>query len=174
VRQILKGRERSEDLSSKRLLLFSIPFFVCLDLLCKHLAETHLVEYGEPMPFIPFINLMLAYNSGIAFSLLDLNNFFTKYILVIVGIILVIFLFRLYFKEDKILSCLSLMLIISGALGNIFDRIPDGVVTDFLELNIFNNTIFIFNLADAFISVGAVCFFASEFHRFLRNRHHAK
>ena len=47
-------------------------------------------------------------------------------------------------------------MIIGGALGNILDRIPDGYVTDFLHLNVNNFSFFIFNPADAFISIGAI------------------
>jgi signal peptidase II len=47
-------------------------------------------------------------------------------------------------------------MIIGGALGNILDRIPDGYVTDFLHLNVNKFSFFIFNPADAFISIGAI------------------
>ena len=47
-------------------------------------------------------------------------------------------------------------LIIAGALGNIIDRTIDGKVTDFLHLEISNFSFFILNLADAFITLGAI------------------
>jgi signal peptidase II len=59
-------------------------------------------------------------------------------------------------------------LIIAGALGNIIDRLPDGVVTDFLFFHIGNTSFFIFNFADAFISIGAAIFFLTEFKKFLQ------
>jgi signal peptidase II len=48
--------------------------------------------------------------------------------------------------------------------------LADGVVTDFLFFHIGNTSFFIFNFADAFISIGAVLFFLTEFNKFLQNR----
>ena len=48
------------------------------------------------------------------------------------------------------------MIISGGALGNIIDRAVDNYVTDFLHLKINNYSFFIFNLADAFITIGAI------------------
>ena len=54
-------------------------------------------------------------------------------------------------------------------MGNILDRLVDGVVTDFLYLHIGNISFFVFNLADAFISIGAALFFIMEFKKYLYN-----
>ena len=51
---------------------------------------------------------------------------------------------------------------VSGALGNFIDRLPDGIVTDFLHLKPFDFSLFIFNFADAYITVGAIIFIFSE------------
>ena len=59
-------------------------------------------------------------------------------------------------QEKVQIAKLALSLIIAGALGNIVDRIVDGRVTDFLHLEIANFSFFIFNLADAFITLGAI------------------
>ena len=53
-------------------------------------------------------------------------------------------------------------MILAGAIGNILDRFHDGVVTDFLYFHIGNTSFFIFNIADAYISIGAVIFFLLE------------
>ena len=52
---------------------------------------------------------------------------------------------------------ISYILIISGALGNIFDRIYYNAVPDFIDLHINDFHWFIFNIADIFISVGILC-----------------
>ena len=59
-------------------------------------------------------------------------------------------------NENESFKKLALSMITGGALGNIFDRIPDGYVTDFLHLKIYEFSFFIFNPADAFITIGAV------------------
>ena len=59
-------------------------------------------------------------------------------------------------SENDALKKLGLSFITGGALGNIVDRAPDGYVTDFLHLHIDNFSFFIFNFADASISLGAI------------------
>jgi signal peptidase II len=112
----------------------------------------------------------LAFNSGIAFSLLDFNNFFTDYVLLFIGLIITIFLVRLFKQEHNITSKVGLILIISGAMGNIIDRAMDGVVTDFLLFFVGNTPFFIFNLADAYISCGAVLYFGIELSKYISNK----
>jgi signal peptidase II len=56
----------------------------------------------------------------------------------------------------------ALSMIIGGALGNILDRIPDGYVTDFLHLKVNEFSFFIFNPADALISIGAITLISLE------------
>ena len=51
---------------------------------------------------------------------------------------------------------IGLSFVTGGAFGNIFDRLVDGKVTDFLHLEIMNFSFFVFNLADLFITIGAI------------------
>ena len=60
------------------------------------------------------------------------------------------------YKEDNFKKRIALSFITGGALGNILDRINDGQVTDFLHLEIMNFSFFVFNLADLFITIGAI------------------
>ena len=64
--------------------------------------------------------------------------------------------------ENALLRKYSFALIVGGALGNLIDRIPDGQVTDMFHFHISNFSFFVFNPADAFISVGAVLIIYSE------------
>ena len=68
-------------------------------------------------------------------------------------------------KESVEKNKLALSFVIGGALGNILDRIPDGYVTDFLHLKINNFSFFIFNFADASISIGAILLIYMELFR---------
>jgi signal peptidase II len=101
---------------------------------------------------------------------LDFNNFFTDYVLLFIGLIITVFLVRLFKQEDNITSKVGLILIISGALGNIIDRAMDGVVTDFLLFFVGNTPFFIFNLADAYISCGAVLYFGIELSNYISKK----
>ena len=148
---------------------FVIFLLIVIDLAAKYIAEEYL-SFGQAVPLIPILDLLLVFNSGIAFSILDFNNSFLSFGLSLIGLLIVIYLHSLYKNEESSINRFSLILIISGALGNIFDRLQDGVVTDFLFFHIGNTSFFIFNFADAFISIGAALFFLTEFKKFLQNR----
>jgi len=162
-------RERIEDLLSIKKGYFIIFFLIAIDLLSKSIAAEYL-DFGQAVPLIPILDLLLVFNSGIAFSIFDFNNAFFSFGLSLIGLLIVAYLHSLYKDEESLINRFSLILIISGALGNILDRFTDGVVTDFLFFHIGNTSFFIFNFADAFISIGAALFFLTEFKKFLQNR----
>ena len=142
-------------------LLFKNKFFIyifillAIDIATKQVALRSLEEF-QSYAFIPFIDFYLTFNSGIAFGFLDLGQRTISNLLTFVGILIVIFLINLLQKESVEKNKLALSFVIGGALGNILDRIPDGYVTDFLHLKINNFSFFIFNFADASISIGAI------------------
>ena len=142
---------------------------ILVDLFSKGYVE-NLYQQGDVVNILPFLSITLAFNSGIAFSLLDFNNFFTDYVLLFIGLIITIFLVRLFKQENNITSKGGLLLIISGALGNIIDRAMDGLVTDFLLFFVGNTPFFIFNLADAYISCGAVLYFGIELSNYISKK----
>ena len=142
---------------------------ILVDLYSKGYVEDFF-QQGDVVNILPFLSITLAFNSGIAFSLLDFNNFFTDYVLILIGLIITVFLVRLFKQEDNITSKVGLLLIISGALGNIIDRAMDGVVTDFLLFFVGNTPFFIFNLADAYISFGAVLYFGIELSNYISKK----
>ena len=132
-----------------------IFIFIVLDLFSKHLALNYL-SHSTPIEFIPIIDFYLTFNSGVAFGFLDLGSRVMSNILTFVGILIVVYMLVLLKNENDNTKKLALSIIIGGALGNIFDRLPDGYVTDFLHLKINNFSFFIFNIADASITIGAV------------------
>ena len=142
---------------------------ILVDLFSKGYVEDFF-QQGDVVNILPFLGITLAFNSGIAFSLLDFNNFFTDYVLLFIGLIITVFLVRLFKQEDNKTSKVGLILIISGALGNIIDRAMDGVVTDFLLFFVGNTPFFIFNLADAYISCGAVLYFGTELSNYISKK----
>ncbi len=133
-----------------------IGFLIFIDFYSKNLAIENLV-YGQSLEtFIPFIDLLLIYNSGIAFGIFDNGSVFTSYILLILTLLISLYLIWMIINESEINKKIALSIITAGAFGNILDRINDGQVTDFLHLEILNFSFFIFNLADAFITIGAI------------------
>ena len=101
-----------------------------------------------------FLNITLIWNEGIAFGLFalkaNLYNILTSIIVLIILIIIYI-LFR-----SKGFKKYSLIFILGGALGNLYDRIYYKAVPDFIDFHIGEFHWFIFNIADVFITVGII------------------
>tara|TARA_B100001057_G_scaffold75203_1_gene69888 strand:- start:9549 stop:9830 length:282 start_codon:yes stop_codon:yes gene_type:complete len=76
--------------------------------------------------------------------------------LILVILCALLFLFN-EFRNSRIpIQKNALIFILAGGVGNFIERVYRGAVTDFLHLRIETFSFFIFNLADLFISVGAV------------------
>ena len=129
---------------------------VVLDLFSKDYAANNFLFAQSYSTFIPFIDFLLIYNSGIAFGIFDGYGNLASNLLLVITIFILIYLIRLLVKEKVQIAKLALSLITAGALGNIIDRFIDGKVTDFLHLELGSFSFFIFNLADAFITLGAI------------------
>ena len=102
-----------------------------------------------------FLNIILIWNEGIAFGLLSFNEkiFYNLLTFIILIIILIIFFMVL---RSYGLKKYSLLMILGGALGNVYDRIFYGAVPDFIDFHIGNFHWFIFNVADIFITLGVI------------------
>ena len=108
-----------------------------------------------------FINLELIWNKGIAFGLFSLNDGLA-YQLISLLIILIIFILIYFILKSNGFEKFGFILILGGALGNLFDRIFYRAVPDFIDLHINNFHWFIFNIADIFITIGVVCLIIVE------------
>ena len=111
--------------------------------------------FGSELFVSKFLNITLIWNEGIAFGLLSFNEtiFYNVLTLVILFIILIIF-FML--SKSYGLKKYSLLMILGGAIGNIYDRIFYRAVPDFIDFHIRDFHWFIFNVADIFITIGVL------------------
>lgn len=140
--------------------LLIIVSLVFLDQLSKLLVVKYLY-HSKPINLGPYISLIYSENTGIAFSLL---NHWHQYAIIILNLIICFIIWLQLLKSRKKLNIFGYILIISGALSNIIDRIRTGYVIDFVYFHIGHILHFaIFNLADSFISVGAMCILYSSF-----------
>ena len=128
---------------------------VILDFLSKSYFETQ-YYLGESRPITSFFNLVLAHNTGAAFSFLAAHDGWQRYFFILIAIVAVAFCL-LYMKRhlEERLLCLSLSMIMGGALGNIIDRIIYGYVVDFLDFHYMYWHWPAFNFADIAIVLGA-------------------
>jgi signal peptidase II len=102
-----------------------------------------------------FLNITLIWNEGIAFGLLSFDQANLYNILTIL-ILFVILIISFMITKNVGIKKYSLILILGGALGNVYDRIFYKAVPDFIDMHIGNFHWFIFNVSDIFITVGVI------------------
>ena len=105
--------------------------------------------------FVGF-NLVYVENKGVSFGLL--SNFNIPFYLGILSLIISGYVIFLIIKTKKNSEVISLSLILSGALGNGYDRLINGYVIDFIDIYVNKFHWPAFNFADSFITIGAVIF----------------
>ena len=109
-----------------------------------------------------FLNINLIWNEGIAFGFFSFNDKIFYNILTIIIIIIILIIFFMIIKSDGFKKY-SLLMILGGALGNVFDRLYYKAVPDFIDLHVGDFHWFIFNFADVFISLGVFFMILLEF-----------
>ena len=109
-----------------------------------------------------FLDIHLIWNEGIAFGLFSFDNASMYNSLTIFIVIIILFIF-LMLKQSEGLKRYSLIMILGGAIGNVFDRIIYKGVPDFIDFHINNFHWFIFNIADIFITIGVIFMISLEF-----------
>jgi signal peptidase II len=127
-----------------------------LDQITKFLAATHLAA-RHAVEVTPFLNLVLVYNPGAAFSFLASASGWQRPFFIAVALIASVWIVWLLRRHpQQTLFSLALSLILAGAVGNVIDRILFGAVIDFLDFHAFGWHWPAFNVADAAITCGAV------------------
>ena len=100
-----------------------------------------------------FLNIILIWNEGIAFGMLSFNENYLYNILTILILLVIVALMFMTVKTSGFKKY-SMLMILGGAFGNVFDRIFYNAVPDFIDFHVSNFHWFIFNVADIFISLG--------------------
>ncbi len=140
------------------------PFFfsllltiLILDQWTKYLVQKKLHLYQSVEVIKGFFNLVHVRNKGGAFGILGgargepFSSLFIVVSLVAIGVILYFFI---KVKEREKSFIFSLSLVLSGAIGNLIDRIIFGEVVDFLDFHLFSYHWPAFNIADSAITLG--------------------
>ena len=108
-----------------------------------------------------FLNFSLVWNDGIAFGLFSDNNQIFYNIISVIILLIIAILFYYMLKTENYKKYVY-MIIIGGALGNLFDRIIYNSVPDFIDLHYQGFHWFVFNVADIFITFGVICLIYDE------------
>mgnify|MGYP001388953433 CR=1 FL=1 len=147
---------------------FYINFFIVLIIfVLDRITKLYVTNFYENNNVIDllnskFLNIRLIWNEGIAFGLFSFSEKYFYNILTLV-ISLVIFIIFFMIRNTSGLKRYSLLMILGGALGNLFDRIVFSAVPDFIDFHFNNFHWFIFNVADIFITLGVIIMIMTEF-----------
>jgi signal peptidase II len=139
------------NLFLKNTLIISFILFI-IDILTKYIF-TNKSYFETSLIFIKY-----SQNYGSAFSTFS-NVSYYNFIIIFLSFLVLYFLFKNIneFKQNK-LTRFSYYFLISGIFGNLFDRIFFGFVRDFIGLKY----LFIFNIADVYLTLAVLLFIYSE------------
>jgi len=136
--------------------LWLVAVVIALDLFTKYQAST-LLPYGVPHPQLPVFDLTLLHNTGAAFSFLaqagGWQRWFFALIAIVVSTVLLVWMARTPYQKRWL--GIGLALVLAGAVGNLYDRVVQGYVIDFISLHYKGYYFPAFNLADTAITIGA-------------------
>jgi len=102
-----------------------------------------------------FFDFAYSWNHGISFGLFGSYAQYSNILFIVLNIMITAYLWYQLFKYESPASFAGYSLIIGGAIGNIIDRVLRGAVFDFLHFHYGDYSFPVFNVADAFISLGA-------------------
>ena len=135
-------------------------FFILLIFLLDRISKIYVIDldkkfFGSEIFSSKFLNINLIWNEGIAFGLFSFNEKIFYNILTIIILMIILIIFIMTIKSEGFKKY-SLLIILGGALGNLFDRLYYKAVPDFIDFHYGDFHWFIFNIADIFITIGVI------------------
>tara|TARA_Y100000591_G_scaffold304212_1_gene300679 strand:+ start:874 stop:1362 length:489 start_codon:yes stop_codon:yes gene_type:complete len=145
-------------MKKKQIINLGIIFILFL---LDRLSKIFIINFNESNEQInitvtSFLNLKLIWNEGIAFGLLSFEDQFSYNLITLIIIFVILILFIMLNRAER-LNRFAIIMVLGGALGNLFDRIFYSAVPDFVEIYYKSFHWFIFNVADIFITFGVFC-----------------
>lgn len=132
---------------------FIATVIILFDQLTKHLVLSEIWNYGT-IEITSFFNIVAVWNHGISFGIFNKDDTNQWLLITISALIITTLLF--HFKESVGMEKWGYVFIISGAIGNMIDRLNYGAVFDFLDFH-FNGWHYpSFNVADIFVVMGVI------------------
>jgi signal peptidase II len=135
-------------------------------LLADQFTKVLIVGYyhlGDSTTVTSFFNVVRVHNSGAAFSFLAGASGWQRWFFMVLGVVAaVVIVWMLKSHPGQKLFSFAMACILSGALGNVIDRMVHGYVVDFLDFHWHGMHFPAFNVADSAITIGAACLILDE------------
>lgn len=135
------------DQGSKLIMLYGFGF-------AQMASQCH--EYADPVRILPFFNLAMVWNCGVSYGLFPASGPAGTAFLALFSIVAVAALGRWLWGAKRLTLTVGLGLVIGGALGNLIDRLIYGKVADFFDFHLGGYHWYVFNVADAAITLGVI------------------
>lgn len=127
------------------------------DLLCKTwMIHVYDIQSRGRVEVTSYFDLVMLWNPGISFGQLPQDSAFGRYAIISLSIVVITALYFWMSQAASRLIAVSIALVIGGALGNLFDRIVYGAVADFFSFHYAGYYWYVFNIADAAITIGVI------------------
>lgn len=143
----------------KRSMIFSFligfVILVGLDQWTKGLAVAHLKGKTPAVVWEGVFEFYYSENRGAAFGMLQEKQLFFFFISVLVLGVVTYLIWKMPTERKYMPLALCLMMVCSGAVGNMIDRVSQGYVVDFLYFKLINFPIF--NIADCYVTIASAC-----------------
>jgi signal peptidase II len=131
---------------------------LALDQATKYLIVNVVMVPPRVIEVTPFFNLVLTYNKGITFGILNSHAAWQPWILAAVSLTVVAGLLVWLPRTRSRLHAIGIGLVVGGATGNVIDRLTTVGVVDFLDFHVAGWHWWAFNVADSAIVVGVAVF----------------
>ncbi len=136
-------------MKKRNIIIISI-ILIFIDQIIKYLVHNYIIS--DIVIINNFFSITNLSNYGAAFGILSNNIYF----LIFISLILIYFIISEIKKNNNKGYIISLLMILSGALGNLIDRIFRGYVVDYLSFELFSISFPVFNFADMLITFGTI------------------
>ncbi len=136
-----------------------------IDIFSKYWIFNNLDLY-KTKQILSILNLFHVHNYGVAFSLLSYQTIWNRIFLSMLNIVIILLIFKEILKAKQKMEKLALCFIISGAIGNLIDRIYYGFVIDFIDIHINTWHFATFNISDCSIMIGTLIYIQNKYNIF--------
>jgi len=137
-------------------------FIILVDQLSKAWVLSSLSAARPSIEVTSFLNVVLVWNRGISFGVLNRDSEWLPWALIAVAAAIVVGLLFWLRKLDGRWLVMAIALIVGGAIGNVIDRFRFGAVVDFVDFHVSGWHFATFNVADAAITCGVLILLADS------------